>query len=132
MKEESSQLESRRFAYTVCGGLALIGLVSWYRGHTTVPAFLWTISAALFLCGLILPNLFRRVQRVWMGLATVLGWVNTRIILSLLFYVVLTPVGLILRLFRDPLDRQMGDGRASYWVRKEPTPVDPKAYENQF
>ena len=132
MKEESSQLEARRCRYTVCGGLALIGLVSWYRGHTTVPAVLWTISAALFLLGLIFPNLFRRVQRVWMGLAIVLGWVNTRIILSLLFYAVLTPVGLIMRLFRDPLDRQLGDGRASYWVRREPKPVDPKAYENQF
>ena len=66
-----------------------------------------------------------------MGLATVLGWVNTHIILSLLFYAVLTPVGLILRLFRDPLDRQLGDGRTSYWVSKEPN-SDPKTYDNQF
>jgi len=132
MKEESSQFESRRSAYTVCGGLALIGLLSWYRGHTTVPMVLWTIATALFLFGLIWPNLLRHFHRVWMGLGTVLGWVNTRIILSLLFYAVLTPIGLIVGLFRDPLDRQLGDGRVSYWVRKERKPVDPKTYENQF
>jgi hypothetical protein len=67
-----------------------------------------------------------------MDLALVLAWVNTRIILTLLFYAVFTPIGVIMRLFRDPLDRRLHDGRVSYWVPKEPEPFDPKRYENQF
>ena len=132
MKQASSLSELRRFGLTVAGGLALIGLQSWYRGHTNVPTALWTIAVALFLMAIILPNRLHLVQKVWMGLAAVLGWINTRIILTALFYAVLTPIGVIMRMFRDPLDRRMGDGRASYWVRKKPKPFDPKTYEDSF
>lgn len=93
---------------------------------------LWTIATPLFLFGLISPNLLRGVEKVWLGLALVLAWVNTRIILTFLFYALFTPIGVIMRLFRDPLDRRLRDGRVSYWVRKEPKLFDPKAYENQF
>jgi hypothetical protein len=58
--------------------------------------------------------------------------VNARVILTVLFYGVLTPVGLVMRCVRDPLDRTLADGRASYWKRRAPTPVDPAGYENQF
>jgi hypothetical protein len=93
--ESSSSTQLRRFGLTVGGGLALVGALSWYRGHTYVPAGLWTIAAALVLLGLTSPRLLRPVERWWSGLATVLGWVNTRIILSLLFYAVFAPVGLV-------------------------------------
>ena len=132
MRQQSSRLQLRRFGFIVSGGLALIGLLSWYRGHTTMPKVLWIIATVLFLFGLILPSLLRPVQKVWMGLAMVLAWVNTRIILTVLFYAVFTPIGVIMRLFRDPLDRRLQDGRSSYWVQKQSKPFDPKAYENQF
>ena len=132
MKNKSSCAELRRFGLTVAAGLALIGLLSWYHGHTALPAALWTIATALFLLGLLFPNLLHSVQKAWMGLAMVLAWINTRIILTVLFYAAITPIGVIMRLFRDPLDRRMHDGRASYWVPNESKPLDPKAYENQF
>jgi len=132
MRPESSRPQMRRFGLTVASGLTLIGLLSWYRGHTSVPTVLWTIATVLFLFGLIAPNLLVPIQRVWMGLAIALGWVNTRIILSLLFYAVITPTGVVMRFFRDPLDRRLGDGRNSYWVKKDSKPFDPKSYENQF
>jgi len=132
MKHETSSIQLRRFGFIVSGGLVLIGLLSWYRGHTTIPKMLWIIATVLFLFGLILPNLLRPVQKVWMGLAMVLAWVNTRIILTVLFYAVFTPIGVIMRLFRDPLDRRLQDGQSSYWVQTQPEPFDPKAYENQF
>jgi hypothetical protein len=132
MKEESSRSQLRRFGITVAVGLACIGFLSWYRGHTNAPAVLWTIATLFFLSGLIFPDLLRRIEKGWMGLALVLAWVNTRIILTLLFYAVITPIGVIMRLFRDPLDRRLHDGRVSYWVPKKPEPFDPKRYENQF
>ena len=132
MKKESSSNRLRRFGFTVGSGLGLIGLLSWYRGHTSAPAVLWAMAAMLFLFGLIAPNLLRHIERFWMSLALLLAWVNTRIILTCLFYALFTPIGMIMRLFRDPLDRRLRDGRVSYWVRKEPKPFDPKAYENQF
>jgi hypothetical protein len=67
-----------------------------------------------------------------MALATALGWLNTRFILSLLFFAVITPTAVIMRLFRDPLDRGLRNGHASYWLRKGPRTSDPKAYEQQY
>ena len=97
-----------------------------------MPEVHWTIATILLLLGLILPKLLRPVNTFWMSLAMALAWVNTRIILTCLFYAVFTPVGMVMRLFRDPLDRRLHDGRVSYWVQKESKPFDPKAYEKQF
>ena len=44
----------------------------------------------------------------------------------------LRSVGLIMRLFRDPLDRKLHDGCSSYWKQKESRSFDPKTYEHQF
>ncbi len=131
-KQETTSIQLRRFGLTISGGLALLGLLSWFRGHTTVPVLFWTIATVLFLLALIFPRLLLRIEKAWMGLALVLAWVNTRIILTFLFYAILTPIGMVMRLFRDPLDRRLHDGRVSYWVQKESKPFDPKGYENQF
>ena len=132
MGDEPSRRQLRRFGFTVAAGLTVIGLVSWYRDHLTVSWALWTIAGLLGLLGLLLPRLLVRVQRAWMALGTALVWVNTRIILTILFYSTFTPIGAIMRRFRDPLDRQLQKERASYWVRREPQPLDPKVYERQF
>jgi hypothetical protein len=130
--EETSGRQLRRFGLTVGGGLTLLAALSWYRGHSYTPAALALLGTALLLLGMVAPNSLRPVERFWLGLGTILGWINTRIILSLLYYAVFAPVGMIMRLFRDPLDRRLGDSRPSHWVRREAIPLNPKAYENQF
>ncbi len=69
---------------------------------------------------------------MWQALGDVLGWINTRIILTVLFYVVVTPAGLLMRLFRDPLDRDIYETRPSYWNRRNSPPFDPGDYQRQF
>jgi hypothetical protein len=132
MNDEPSRSQLRRFGFIVGAGLAVIGLVSWYRDHHVVPWTLWTISGLLGLLALFLPQFLGPVQRGWMALGTALGWVNTRIILSILFYATFTPIGAIMRRFRDPLDRQIQKDQASYWVRRQSQALDPKSYERQF
>jgi hypothetical protein len=132
MQDQSSNRELRRFAFTVGTGLALIGALSRYRGHTAAPIFLWMIAGILWLLGLAQPRLLLPVQKGWMAFANILGWVNTRIILGLLFYVVLTPISILARFFKDPLDRKLHDGRDSYWIRKTTQTLDSKEYERQF
>jgi len=132
MKDQVSSRELQRFAFTVGTGLALIGALSRYRGHTDPPAVLWTIAGILWLLGLVRPSSLVPVKKAWMGFASILGWVNTRIILGLLFYLVLTPISILARFFRDPLDRKLHDGRDSYWIRKTKQTLDSKEYERQF
>lgn len=127
-----SKAELRKFGLTVGTAFAVFGAISWWRGHELPPRVLWTLAGLLIIPGLIAPSILGPVQRGWMAFAMVLGHVNTRIILTVLYYLVMTPVGLIMRLFRDPLDRSLKDTRDSQWVRRESQPVDVARYERQF
>ena len=124
--------ELRRFGLTVGGAFLLLGLVSWWRGHDVAPRVLWALGVGLAVPGLLAPSVLGPVRRVWMRAAHVMGEVNSRIILGIFYFLVLSPVGLVLRRFRDPLDRSLNDGRSSDWVRREATPLDPARYERQF
>jgi hypothetical protein len=68
-----------------------------------------------------------------MKFAFALAWVNTRLILGVFFYLVLTPSGLVMRLLgKDPLRRRIERSAKSYWIRKEPVLFDKSRYENLF
>lgn len=129
MHNDASRL--RKFSLIVGGGLTLVALVSWYRGHDTVPLVMWSAAGALILMGLVYPRSLRPVEKGWLAFGHALGWVNTRVILTLVFVLVVVPVGLVMRLFRDPLDRKMKDGRSSYWIVRDQVPT-PESYERQF
>jgi hypothetical protein len=127
-----SKSELRKFGLTVGGAFAVLGLISWWRGHEMPPRVLWTLATLLMVPGLVAPALLGPVQRGWMRFAQALGHVNTRIILTLLFYVVFTPIGLVMRLFRDPLHRSLKEKSDSNWVRRTSAAVEQASYERQF
>jgi hypothetical protein len=124
--------ELRKFGVTVGGAFVVLGGISRWRGHELVPLVLWAIGGALVLPGLLMPRLLAPVERGWLKFAEVLGAFNTRVILSALFYAVLTPIGIVLRAFRDPLDRKLDDRTASNWKRRTPEPISRERYEQQF
>lgn len=128
----ASKSELRKFGLTVGAAFSVFGAISWWRGHETPPLVLWTIGGLLFVPGLLFPVVLGPVQRGWMQMAAFLGHVNTRIILTLMYYAVITPVGFIMSLFRDPLNRSWKDAKDSNWIKRTPEPVDPASYERQF
>jgi hypothetical protein len=106
-----------------------------YLAWTGSPHWPWAIGAAGFfaLSGLFAPRILRPVYAVWMKLAFALGWINTRILLSLFFYLVMTPVGLFLRVMgKDLLDERIDRKARSYWVRRDPVPFDAERYRRLF
>jgi hypothetical protein len=128
---EPSRAALRKFGLSVGGVFVLLGGVSWWRGGSFWP-ILWGAGVPLVGFGLVAPSLLAPVERVWMRVAEVLGRINTRIILSVLFIAVFAPVGLIRRWRHDPLNRRMRDGRPSNWTLRERKPVDPTRYRHQF
>ena len=82
--------------------------------------------------GLLVPCILAPVERAWMRFAEVMGRVNSRIILTVAYYLVVTPVGIVRRWLRDPLDRTMRDGRPSVWVQRPAEPIDRSRYRQQF
>jgi hypothetical protein len=68
-----------------------------------------------------------------MRFAHMLGWVNTRIILCIIFYLLFTPISIGIKILRkDLLDRKLDKRSDSYWKKKEITPLEPLQYERQF
>ena len=128
----ASKRELRKFGLTVGLAFLVLGGVSKWRGHELPPRVLWTAGSLLLVSGLLAPALLGPVQRGWMRFADVLGAFNTRLILGLLFYTVFTPVGFVMRLFRDPMTRSLREGERSQWVRRKVEPVDPARYQQQF
>src|SRR3990172_2544195 len=128
----SSKAGLRKFGLTVGGAFALFGLVSYARGHTVAPRVLWTIAALLITPAVVAPAVLGPVQRVWMRGAMALGHVNSRVILTIFFYLVMTPIGVVMRLFRDPLARSLEPDAASHWIKRVPGPSCPPRPHQQL
>lgn len=122
----------RKFGFIVGGGLTLLAAISWYRGHYWVPVVMWSAGGVLLLLALVLPRALGPFEKAWMTFGTALGWINTRIILTLLFALIVTPLGAVMRLFHDPLDRKLEKKDSSYWLPRKTVSLDPKTYERQF
>ena len=91
------------------------------------------IIALMFVgLGLILPVVLKPLYFVWMTFAAVLGWVMTRVILSLVFYLIITPIGLLTKLLgEDFLALKRGDSD-SYWNYRDSVQELNQDYEKQF
>lgn len=106
----------------VTGGITVIlfGLLLPWLLELNFPVWPWAIAVALWSCALIYPRLLSYVYRGWMAIGSVLGWVNTRIILGLVFYVVIMPIGLLMRLFgKDQLALKLSDKEKSYRIKSK-------------
>ena len=124
--------ELRNFGLLVGGVFALLGLLFLARGKANYP-WLLTPGLALVTLGAIAPRSLKYIYLVWMGLALVLGFVVSHVILTIFFFLVITPIGLIARLagkdfLRLKLDRQA----KSYWIPRDRNRKAPEEYERQF
>jgi len=123
----------REFGLLV-GGIFVL-LSSWwlYRGKFTVLAeVLLPLGALLVLLGLFLPRALVLPNKAWMLLAEGLSFVTTRLILGLVFFLVVTPIGIVKRMMGwDPLGRR-GARRESYWQPYSERQHDPRHYEKMY
>ena len=108
----------------------LTALRVWRRRFDEVAILLVVMAALFATIALVAPRSLEPIHRWWMRLAEALGWINTRILLILIFYLVVTPLGLIMRLFRRaPLDMARRD---SYWTDPPKNSYGDRHYEKQF
>ena len=113
----------RNFSFTSAVIVALLfGLiVPWLRDYGW-PRWPWFLSGALLLTGLIVPGALRPVYTVWMKFGHFMGRVNSAIILTAVFFIIFTPIGLIMRVIhRDSLKRKLKKDTESYRVQSEPS-----------
>ena len=123
----------REFGLIVGGVLSLLSLWWLYRGKFPgVSPGTIVIGAALILLGLTLPQALIWPNKAWMALAEVLAFVSTRIILAVVFFGIVTPIGVVKRLFGwDPLHRRAA-AADSYWRPYAERQRDTRHYEKMF
>jgi len=118
----------------VVGGVfLLLGLWWLYRGKFANATYVVVpLGTLLLLFGLIWPRILVWPNRVWMLLAEGMSFVTTRLILGLVFFLVVTPIGVVKRLTGwDPLGRR-GAHSASYWKPYSERQRNPRHYEKMF
>jgi Saxitoxin biosynthesis operon protein SxtJ len=123
MARTSDRRQLRDFGFIVGGIFGAIGLwpLLWRQDSPRLWAL--ALAVALILPALAAPRVLTPAHRAWMALAEVLAWINTRIILGVVFYGVVTPIGLVMRLLgHDPMRRKLEPATESYRVRCQPRP----------
>jgi hypothetical protein len=129
---DSSKGALRRFGFTIGVALAILGGIVIWRGGHSYP-YIFGLSAVFVLAGSLLPILLWPVHRVWMIAAIALGWFVSRLILCILFYVAVTPIGLVGRLLgKRFLSLELDENSDSYWLKRDSSEKERKSYENQF
>lgn len=124
--------EGRKFGLSVGIAFLAIGGILWFwRGHVTVPAVFAALGIPLLLAGIVIPGKLGPVYRAWMGFALLLSKITTPIFMGITFFLVIGPVGLIMRMLgRNPMVRKPDGG--SYWVPRAEGPGRRSNLERQF
>ena len=130
IKSEKSDL--RNFGITV--GIILLvisGFLFWKEKESFQIIF--AIGIILFLTAIVIPEVLKPVYWMWMIFAIILGWFMTRVILSLLFYIIFTSIGLTFRLFgKQFLELRWDKSKESYWNFRTNEQQQKENYEKQF
>ena len=123
----------KEFGLIVGGVFALLSCWWLYRGKFISGApVLLSLGLILIVLGSVFPRALVYPNKAWMFLAEVLGFVSTRIMLGLVFFLVMTPIGLVKRLGGwDPLHRRSGSS-PSYWRPYSERQRDTRHYEKMF
>jgi hypothetical protein len=95
----------------------LFGLLLPWIFKLDFPRWPWVVTLVLSAWALLIPQTLNSLYRGWMKVGFVLGWVNTRIILTMLFYTIFLPIGLILKITgKDPMTRSLRKEGSDYRV----------------
>ena len=124
--------EARKTALIVAAALLVIAVWNYHRGRVTIVAVAVGLSGTLVFIGLLVPHAARLFHKAWMKFAEGLGYINSRVLLTLVYYLVFTPYGFVSRLVgRDTLGRR-GGSQESYWTERKSTRQSPEQFERLF
>lgn len=128
-----SRRELNQFGFIWLGFFSLFGAIAWLRfDRLDVAASLWLAAVAIPAAGWMVPAVMRLVYIALAVIAFPIGFVVSHLVLAAVYYLVLTPIGLVMRgVGYDPMARRFDPEAASYWVTRPPAP-EAGRYFRQF
>ena len=129
---KSTKKELKEFGLTIGAILVILGLVVLYKNKPMYP-YLLGVGVVFITAGLLFSSILKPLQKAWMALSIVIGFFVSRIILTILFYLVITPIGIVIRLMnKDILDERIDKRKDSYWHIRDAKKEPKESYENQY
>lgn len=123
--------QERQFGYLFAAVFVLVAF--WPLWPLPKPSLVWLGGAGAWAAvALICPRLLAPLYKGWMKFGHVLGWINARIILGAVFFVMVMPIGLVMRLFGKDFLHLRLNKTMSYWIARDTKPLDPQSLRNQF
>ena len=123
-RQDVNNATLRQFGLMVGGIFLFIGLWPLVWRHEAVRLWAVVPGTLLIAAGAVIPSLLREIYEGWMFLGHILGWINTRIILGIVFYGIVTPMGIVMKMMRrDPMRRKFDPEATTYRVVREARPV---------
>jgi hypothetical protein len=131
--EEVVGSSNRSFGFVFAGVFAFLTFLKWWKGWTDF-GYVWLALAAGFAAvAMAAPSLLAPLNRLWLKFGLLLHKVMSPLILGLLFYTVVTPIGLLMRATgKDILRLKREAGAKSYWIERTPPGPAPETMKNQF
>ncbi|MBU0475040.1 MAG: hypothetical protein KKF62_12875 [Bacteroidetes bacterium] len=127
----SDKKELKKFGKSVGLVLLLIGIILLIYSKAVFPIFL-SLGSFLVAAAYIFPIILLPFQKIWMTFAVIMGFVMTRVILSILFYLVITPISFLSKIFqKDFLNLKIEKDKKSYWNLRNEN-YDKSSTEKQF
>jgi hypothetical protein len=110
--------EGRKFAFTVGSAFLAMAGLTWWRSHSVAASVLGFLGAGLWLSGAAVPERLGPIFRAWMALAHAISRITTPIFMGIVYFGILAPIGLLMRVFgRNPVRHRAVGG--SYWQSRD-------------
>lgn len=124
---------NRKFGLLFSGIFLILGMYLFYRGASDILVFLsCTFSLITLVISLIFPGVLFPFNRLWMRFGLILGRIVSPIILATIFFGLISPVGIFLRLFgRDELVLKVAK-KVTYWRSRKDSKISRESFKNQF
>ncbi len=137
LRQEIQNIETdthtlRKFGFVLTIFLSILAGVSLWKSGNLYP-YLFSASGVVLLVSLIFPKALKVIYFPWMVLATIIGWVMTRVILTVLFFGVLTPISFLMKILgKDLLNEKLEPAAESYWIQRKQRIANKTDFERQF
>jgi Saxitoxin biosynthesis operon protein SxtJ len=121
VEARATRTELRNFGLIVGGIFGALAIWPWVIRGGNVRQWMLGLAVVLIVPALVAPRVLAPAHRAWMALGGALGWVNTRLVLGLIFFGLITPMGFVIRLTgRDPMRRALEPNATTYRVPQKP------------
>lgn len=132
MKEKERSEQNQNFGLVMAAGFGALTLIR-YLWTGSVTWWLSGLGALFLIAALVVPAWLGPIRAAWMKLAAVLGYLNSRILLTVVFAGLITPIALLLRLVgKQPIRLGFRGQESTYWHKREAGEFEAKRMERQF